>query len=137
MSDRAALLSRARRLHEQSRWLDACDAFAEADRLAPLAIEDLELFAESAQILGRRDDAVNALERSYRARVEAGQIEDALRSAYWLWQAWALSSEFARAGGWMARARQLTEERAGATEHGWLLVTDAYSHIAATPEVAV
>ena len=138
MPDRATLLSQARRLHQQSRWPEACDAFLAADQRSLLAVEDLELFAESAQILGRRDDAVRALERSFHARAEAGEIKFALRSAFWLWQAWALSSEFARASGWMARARRLTAENAGTTEHGWLLVTDAYGQIAAAaPDAAV
>jgi hypothetical protein len=53
MADVATRLSRARELHLQSRWAEACEEFAAADRLEPLDAEDLEVFAEAAQVLGR------------------------------------------------------------------------------------
>jgi len=48
MADAATRLSRARELHRESRWAEACDEFAAADRLEPLGAGDLEAFAESA-----------------------------------------------------------------------------------------
>ena len=73
MEDVAALVIHARDLHRQSRWADACDEFLLADHAVSLGVDDLELLAESAQILGRGDEAVHALERVYQARLEAGE----------------------------------------------------------------
>jgi DNA-binding CsgD family transcriptional regulator len=154
MADVAARLGRARELHLQSRWAEACDEFAATDQLAPLAADDLEAFAEAAQVLGRGEQAISILRRAYQARVEAGEIDRAVVSAFWLWQALIINAEFARANGWLAQVRSLVKERviadvpAAADSHapkrparpdqpgpiddnGWLLVGDAYALIAA------
>jgi DNA-binding CsgD family transcriptional regulator len=153
MADTAARLRRARELHLQSRWAEACDEFAAADRLELLAAEDLEAFAEAAQVLGRGEEAIGVLRRAYQARIEAGEIDRAVTSAFWLWQALIINAEFAPANGWVAQVRRLAQERLApgvraaedplAQEHpahpdrplpitddGWLLVAEAYSLIA-------
>jgi hypothetical protein len=66
---------------------EACDEFAAADRLEPLAAEDLEAFAEDVQVLGRGEEAIGILRRAYQVRIEAGEIDRAVTSAFWLWQA--------------------------------------------------
>ena len=131
MEDAAALVIHARDLHRQSRWAEACDEFLRADHAEPLGVEDLELLAESAQILGRGADAVRALDRVYQARVGAGELDAAVTAGFWLWHALVLDGEFARAGGWAARVRQLVAEHPGDDEQGWLLVTQAYAQVAA------
>ena len=131
MADAAAQVIHARDLHRQSRWAEACDAFLLADRGVPLGVEDLELLAECAQILGRGADAVRALDGAYHARVRAGEIDAAVTSGFWLWHALILDGEFARAAGWAARVRQLVAEHPGGDEQGWLLVTQAYGQLAA------
>ena len=131
MEDAPALVIHARDLHQQSRWAEACDAFLLADRAVPLGVEDLELLAECAQILGRGTDAVRALEAAYHARVRTGEIDAAVTSGFWLWHALILDGEFARAAGWAARVRQLVAEHPGDDEQGWLLVTQAYGQVAA------
>ncbi|WP_251006812.1 helix-turn-helix transcriptional regulator [Agromyces sp. ISL-38] len=131
MEDVAALVIHARDLHRQSRWAEACDEFLRADHLEPLGVDDLELLAESAQILGRGDDAVRALERVYQARVGAGELDAAVTAGFWLWQASVLDGEFARAGGWAARVRQMVAEHPDAEDQGWLLITQAYGQVAA------
>jgi DNA-binding CsgD family transcriptional regulator len=124
MADGATQLSRARDLHRQSRWAEACEEFAAADRLEPLAVDDLEAFAEAAQVLGRGEEAIRLLRRAYEARVEANDIESAVTSAFWLWQLLIINAEFARANGWVAQVRRLTQQ-----DHDWFLITDAYSLI--------
>jgi DNA-binding CsgD family transcriptional regulator len=147
MADTATRLDQARDLHLQARWAEACTEFAAADRIKPLGVQDLELLAEAQQVLGRGDEAVQTLRRAYRARIEAGEVEQAITSAFWLWQALIINAEFARANGWVAHVRRLAgkrpaDERAaeepthedGPTPidgNGWLLVTDAYSLVAA------
>ena len=152
MADVASQLGRARELHLESRWAEACDEFAAADRLEPLAAEDLEAFAEAAQVLGRGEEALRTLRRAFQARVEAGDIDRAVTTAFWLWQALIINAEFARANGWVAQVRRLAHDRLAQQgpaevlpgqelaarqnrpvpidDNGWLLVTDAYSLIA-------
>jgi len=131
MADAAAQVIHARDLHRQSRWAEACDAFLLADRGVPLGVEDLELLAECAQILGRGADAVRALDGAYHARVRAGEIDAAVTSGFWLWHALILDGEFARAAGWAARVRELAGEHPGEIGRGWPLVTQAYGLVAA------
>jgi hypothetical protein len=153
MEDVATRLSRARDLHRQSRWAEACDEFAAIDRIEPLAVDDLEAFAEAAQVLGRGEEAVGLLRRAYRARVAAGEINRAITSAFWLWQALIINAEYARANGWLTQVRRLALERGVRAlsisqeslaeqqpartdsspliqDNGWFLVSDAYSLIA-------
>jgi DNA-binding CsgD family transcriptional regulator len=154
MADAASPLGRARELHLESRWAEACEEFAAADRLEPLTAEDLEKFAEAAQVLGRGEEAVKILRRAYEARVAAGDFDWAVTTAFWLWQALIMNREYARANGWVAQVRRLAQERlaqegpaqedpapalpADVTrpvpmeDNGWLLVTDAYALIGLT-----
>lgn len=53
----AATLVDARQAHEDEAWQDACAEFALADGRTPLAVDDLEAWAESAHILGRGPEA--------------------------------------------------------------------------------
>ncbi|GAB4098077.1 helix-turn-helix transcriptional regulator [Sinomonas halotolerans] len=128
MADTADHLAQARSLQGASEWRRACEEFRAAGGLQALGAEDLERFAECAQIAGFRDEAIAALERAYSMRAAAGQVRDALASAFWLWEAYALNGEFGQANGWMARARELGREDGGA-EPGWPLITRAYGCI--------
>ncbi|MFE4078809.1 LuxR C-terminal-related transcriptional regulator [Paenarthrobacter sp. YIM B13468] len=123
-------LARARTLHMDYEWREACDEFRAAGGLPALGVEDVERFAECAQIAGLNEDAINALERSFEVRAAEGHVRAALASAFWLWQAYNLNNEFAQANGWMARARELGPDDVGG-EPGWLLITMAYGRIAA------
>lgn len=159
MADVAIRLSRARELHLQSRWAEACDEFATADQLEPLAADDLEALAEASQVLGRGEEAIATLRRAFQARMEAGEIDRAVTSAFWRWQALIINGEFARANGWLAQVRSLAQkhrtpevpagEDSGAqpllahpdrslpiSDNGWFLVADAYSLIAAADYAA-
>jgi DNA-binding CsgD family transcriptional regulator len=131
MADDATRLGRARELHRESRWAEACDEFAAADRLEPLVVDDLEAYAEAAQVLGRGEEAVKVLKRAFQARVGTDEIDRAVTTAFWAWQALIINAEYARANGWLAQVRRLLLERLpspGATD-GWFLVADAYSLI--------
>lgn len=130
VSDDADHLARARTLQAASAWREACDEFRAAGGLPALEVDDVERFAECAQIAGLSEDAIAALERSFQARAAGGQVRAALASAFWLWEAYHLNGEFAQANGWMARARELGPDDAG-EEPGWLLITMAYGRIAA------
>ncbi|MFB9959124.1 LuxR C-terminal-related transcriptional regulator [Agromyces bracchium] len=122
-------VSRARALHSQARWPDACELFLIADHEAPLAVEDLDLLGEAAQMCGRHDDAVMALERGFTIRAAAGELDRAAAAAFWLFTEFLYGGEMARASGWVARVRNLTDELY-AGEPGWLRVLDAYRGLA-------
>ena len=130
MADDANHLARARAFHSAFAWPQACEEFRAAGGLAGLEVDDLECFAECAQIAGQRDEAIAALVHAFEVRAASGQVRPALASAFWLWEAYNLNGEFAQANGWLARARELGPDDAG-EEPGWLLITTAYGRIAA------
>ena len=126
MADGATHVGQARELHAQSRWAEACEQFAAADRSEPLHADDLERYAEAAQILGRGDEAIQLLRRAFNSRIAAGERDRAITSAFWLFQALIVNAEFSRASGWAAQVRRSIPD----LDHGWLLFTQAYFLIA-------
>jgi tetratricopeptide (TPR) repeat protein len=122
MADGASQLGRAREAHEQSHWAKACEEFAAADRDEQLAADDLERYAESAQILGRGAEAIQLLRRAFNLRLDAGEIDRAITSAFWICQALILNAEFARASGWAAQVRRSMPD----VDNGWLLMLEGY-----------
>ena len=87
MNEHANHLVAAREHHRASRWVQACEGYAAADRVTPLGIEDLEGWAEAAQVIGRVDEAIDVLARCFERRAHSGEIHEATRAAYWLWSA--------------------------------------------------
>ena len=126
MADGATHVGQARELHAQSRWAEACEQFAAADRSEPLHADDLERYAEAAQILGRGNAAIQLLRRAFNSRIAAGEPDRAITSAFWLFQALIVNAEFSRASGWAAQVRRSIPD----LDHGWLLFTQAYFLIA-------
>jgi tetratricopeptide (TPR) repeat protein len=120
-----AELERARQAHREQRWMDAVDAFTVVDDVSSLDVEDLERLAEVLDLVGRGDEAIRVMQRAYAARVDAGDIGDALRGAFWLSHALMFNGEFAHAGGWVARAARLIEARPDCAQQGYLLVPEA------------
>ena len=119
------MLLRARAAFERREWIDACAAFGEADRDAPLAGADLEWYAVCAHMLGRREETLDAFGRIYRARVDAGEIGEAVRCAFWLREVLWIEGEFAQAAGWLARGARLVEEQPECPERAYLLLAEA------------
>jgi len=129
MNDDLSHLEIAREHHQASRWVRACEEYAAADRATTLTVEDLESWAEAAQVIGRIDEAMAVPTRCFELRAEVGEIHAATRATYWLWSAHVFArGEFAIAAGWVERARTLTDER-GSGEYGWLLIPRAYGCI--------
>ena len=127
MTDGATRSGQARELHAQSRWAEACEEFAAADRAEQLDADDLERYAEAAQILGRGAEAIQLLRRAFNLRIAAGEVDRAIVSAFWLFQALIINAEFARARGWAAQVRRSMPD----VDNGWFLFTEAYFLIAA------
>ena len=120
-----AHLARARELHAASRWQEACPEYAAADAEQPLAVEDLEAYAEAVQVSARGIEAVPLLRRVFDLRMAAHEPEKAADAAFWLWWALFNGNEPVQASGWLRQAgRALGPDLAGSP---WLRIPEAMS----------
>lgn len=86
-----------------------------------LAQADLDELATAAFLLGRREVAVQALQRAYGLQLEAGETAAAVRSAFRLCMTFDTGGESAVAAGWAARAqRLLTDVEGDVVERGYV-----------------
>jgi DNA-binding CsgD family transcriptional regulator len=124
--------ARGRDRFDRRAWADAFAELSAADREAPLDPEDLERLAMAAYLLGRDDDSVEVWERAHRALLRRGDEERAARCAGWMVFVLMNGGEFARGGGWLARARRLLDDgQRDCAERGHLLVPVAFQHAVA------
>jgi DNA-binding CsgD family transcriptional regulator len=127
MVDATGELERGREAYARRAWLDAYTALSQADRATPLQVEDLELLATSASMVGRMDEYLALLERAHLAHLEAGDHLAAARHAGWIGMTLAVRGEIGPAGGWFARCERLVErEERDCVERGWLLLPVAF-----------
>lgn len=117
-------VSRARALHEGAQWEQACVQFLAADAEDPLGVDDVEMLAEAAQLTGRHEVAVSALERAFELRSSTGDLSSAATAAFWLYAEFHYAGELASAGGWISRLRDLTEQLPAGHEPGWLRIVE-------------
>jgi DNA-binding CsgD family transcriptional regulator len=116
-------LERGREFYASRAWTHAYESLSQADQLAPLGAEDLEMLATSAYMLGRDDDYLGGLERAHHAYLEAGEALRAVRCGFWLGINLATRGEKGRASGWFGRAQRLVEREQGeCVERGYLLL---------------
>jgi len=66
---------------------------AEALDPATLTDDDLSRLAMAAYLVGRRDDAVRALQRCFQLRIELGRTAGAVRCAFWLGMVFSTAGE--------------------------------------------
>jgi len=114
---------RGREAFGRCRWDEAYALLSLAhDRLEP---PDLERLATAAYLIGRDDESTELLTRAHQAFLSAGDIAHAARSAFWL-ASWASAKgDFARGGGWVARAQRLLDDGGSdCVERGYLLVAE-------------
>ncbi len=119
----AAHLARARELHRASRWEEACAEYTAADAVEPLAVEDLEAFAEAAQVSARGDEAAALLHRVFDLRVSAGELDAAAQVAFWLWWVLLNNNEFVQASGWLKQTSRTLGAAMGTSL--WLRIPEA------------
>jgi ATP/maltotriose-dependent transcriptional regulator MalT len=125
-------LQRGRESYGRRAWQDAYESLSRADRAEPLAVEDLELLATAASMLGRIDEYVGILERLHHAHLDAGEALAAARAAGWLGMNLATHGEVGRAGGWFGRAQRLVErEGRDCVEQGYLLLPAVFKQLTA------
>jgi DNA-binding CsgD family transcriptional regulator len=130
-------LVRGREAAGRLAWADAYGALSLADQSSSLRVEDLELLATAAYLLGRVEDCLGALQRAQQLHAEAGEFRRAARCAFWLAFHLGSAGELAQAGGWLARASRLLEhEPPDCAERGLLLLSLAVQHIGADDNAA-
>jgi DNA-binding CsgD family transcriptional regulator len=123
-------LVRARETYERGDWASAFAAWSTMDP-ATLTDNDLSGLATAAYLVGRREEAVNALRRCFQMRTELGRTTDAVRCAFWLGMVFSTAGERAVAGGWAGRAQRLLDELDGdVVERGYLRILQMFGHIA-------
>ena len=121
--------ARGRVSYARRAWADAFAELSAADREAPLEPEDLERLATAAYLVGRDEDSIEVWERAHHELLSRGGVERAARCAGWLVFVLLNGGEFARGGGWLARARRLLDDgQHDCAERGHLLVPVAFQH---------
>lgn len=127
----SAPLRKARELFAERAWLDAHDAFTEADALVALEVPDLWQFSLAASLAGREQAGFSVLERIYQQCVDAQPLL-ALRAAFWLGFRLVHAHEASRGQGWLARAERCAERvPTPNVEHGYLCLPRVRAHFAA------
>jgi DNA-binding CsgD family transcriptional regulator len=122
----ADALDQGRRSFQGQAWADAYAQLAAADRHVPLGPEDLERLATAAYLVGRDDDFAAVGARAHQEFLSRGEVERAVRCAFWLGFGFLERGDQARGGGWLARARRLLDDgQLDCVEQGYLLFPGA------------
>jgi class 3 adenylate cyclase len=104
----------------QRRWMDAEDAFVEADRLATLSAADLTSLADAHWWSGHLADAMTVRERAVAAHLSVGDPATAARVALRLAADHDFRQEPGLAHAWVRRAERLLAALPPSDVHGWL-----------------
>ena len=107
---RSNALEQGRVAYARNAWLEAYEQLSNADRANALEPDDLERLATAAYLLGRDAEGDELLARAHRDFLDRGELERAVRCAYWLGHSLMFRGEPARAGGWLARAQRLLDD---------------------------
>lgn len=122
-------LHQAREAYERHEWVSAYRALSDLDETSLKAADFLAL-ATTAYLLGRRNDCVQALQRAYRASLDADDRAGAVRAACALTMTLRQAGELAVANGWYARAvRFMDELDEDVVERGYLYDSQMMGHI--------
>ncbi|MDP8961333.1 MAG: LuxR C-terminal-related transcriptional regulator [Actinomycetota bacterium] len=119
----ADTLDRARDSFGRQAWEDAYARLSAADHQEPLEFEDLERLAVAAYLTGRDEECEEVWARAHHECLRMGDPARAAQCAFWLALGLLLRGEFARGGGWLARARRLLDDcQLDCVEQGYLLL---------------
>lgn len=95
-----------------------------------LSVEDLGSLATAAYLVGDREVATDALERSFHRNLDAGETLAAVRDGHWLAYVYSANGQPAVGGGWVARSLRLLEPMPeDQVERGFLRIHDMMRHI--------
>ena len=123
VADRA---ERGRDLFQRRLWGDAFDELSTAHRDGQLGVEDLELLAVAAYMVGKDDDCEDAWLGAHHAWLRRGEPERAASCAFWQALGLFFRGELAPALGWVGRGGRLLEDsRRDCVERAWLQMLTA------------
>ena len=123
-------LDRGREAFWRQAWVDAYTQLSAADRDAALQPEDLEQLATAAYLLGKDVESSDIWARAHQQFLSKGDVDRAVRCAFWLAFGLLDRGEQARAGGWLSRARRLLDDGPrDCVEQGYLLLPVAFECI--------
>ena len=116
-------LARGRDAFGKQAWTAAYEALTQAAEEAPLSARDLERSAVACQLIGKDDESEDRWARAHHEHLREGDVRGAARCAFWLGFGLMDRGEFARGGGWLARAdRSLERYEGDCSERGYLLL---------------
>jgi DNA-binding CsgD family transcriptional regulator len=125
-------LLHGRQAFERRAWATAFAQLTAADRVDPLAPEDLERIATAAYLSGRDEDSEKLWTRAYQQLLASDQVPRAVRCAFWLAIMHFDKGQAAPGSGWIARARRLLDERQlDCVERGYLLMPNGIERVLA------
>ncbi|MDN5852606.1 MAG: LuxR family transcriptional regulator, partial [Actinomycetia bacterium] len=108
-----AALDKARDAYAARAWASAYGDFRVADEKSPLAAGDLEDYARAAYLVGEDEATATLLARAFEQHQRARCADAAGEDAFWLGFYLLNRGEFARAGGWLGRANEVTTDHGG------------------------
>ncbi|HEX6353332.1 response regulator transcription factor [Actinophytocola sp.] len=119
----------AREAFERREWLAAYEGLSDRDASA-LTAEDFTQLATAAYLVGRSNDAIQALQRAYQVSIDAGETLAAVRCGLWLAFLLVEGGEPAVGGGWVGRCQHLLDDLGeDVVERGYLLVHVMMGHV--------
>jgi DNA-binding CsgD family transcriptional regulator len=137
-------LEQARAAFDRGDWEVALEGWSAAD-IDALTSAELEDLATAAELLGRHDETVRALQRAFAGWQQQEDRTRAVKCAFRLAMTTATHGERAMFAGWTSRAEGLVAELGGdGPEHGWVaflrmfraLGAGAYAEAAAAADEA-
>ncbi|MEJ3744534.1 response regulator transcription factor [Actinomycetes bacterium KLBMP 9797] len=124
------MVADGRDAYQRRDWGRAYEQLAVAASTA----DDLERLANTAYLTGHDEASDDAWLRAHQEWLRLGDGPRAARCAFWLAFGLLLRGEEVRAGGWLARARRLLDDReADCAERGYLLIPVALAALDADP----
>ena len=131
-------IERGRAAYARRAWSEAFDLLTEADRVAPLGLDDLEMAGFAAQYCGHDEVAGQLAARIHRAAMTAGDFVRAARMAFWLGMAFLQRGDVTQGGGWIGRAARLLDEHdLDTVERGYLAIPDGIRQVEPDPAAAL
>ncbi|WP_024794847.1 helix-turn-helix transcriptional regulator [Tomitella biformata] len=110
-------------------WAAAFEAWSRVE-LGELSPPELDQCATAAELVGRHDVAVQALQRAFAVNQECGDLAQSVRCAFRLAMSAAAHGEPALSTGWTNRAEGLVVELAqGSAERGWVAFLRMFRHL--------
>ena len=126
----ARSLDSGRAAFARGAWREAYEQLSAADREAALLPDDLDQLGKAAYLIGKDEESADALTRLHHTCLEQGQIDAAVRAAFWLGLSLIGKGEQARGGGWLMRAQRLLDENnLDSVYRGYLLFPQALRNI--------